>query len=237
MKWATLASVMVLTIASNAALANKLANKEGFYLTPKYAFEHRYSVEGNNMTVVVDPSACVKFGQGVSDELAAIVNGELDVLSADEENLADTVHMQTCTLAMLAGQALNLEIFARREDRSGYIPLSGSNIDISPIVTPMKKMAINAKHPMYVQYKEDGKPKSLYFPLGACVNPDEEGEIIIESNMRLFHEDIDRVREHPTLKKLLLYACLTMAAPYDIVKTTPALQDRAKRTLQELYEQ
>lgn len=230
---------LALVPSTNAAAS---AFTPGFDLTADAQFEHRYIYQdnGDQMTVKVDPLACVKFGRGLDDSITVEMNGKADTAYRDEEDLSELVHTQTCELALFVGQSLDPLIMPESESEEDHPIYVGKYSDTNTVrigmrVRPMKKIDMKGEHPMYIHYEEQGVAKTLYFPLPACVNPDAEGEIIIDNGSRQFHESLQSVAKNPKLNKLLGKACVVMAAPYAIVKDNPELYPSAKRIVNKAY--
>lgn len=217
----------------------------GFDLTTDAKFEHRYFYpdDGDARTfkekkiIKVDPRECVKFGRGLQNSLTVKINGRYATAYRNDDDLSELVHTNTCELALLVGQSLDPLMNPESESEKGS-PVYIENIPTTRIgmrVRPAKNMDMKGERLMYVHYEEKGIAKTLYFPLPACVNPDTEGEIVMDDGPHQVRESLSSVNETPKLNLLLAKACIAMAAPYSFVNDNSKLYQPAKRIVNNVH--
>lgn len=238
MKIRTFFAISSLTLFSATAFAGNTSHG-GFSLTDNYAFEHRYMHFDTPMTVAVDPVACIEFGLGSSKQITTTINGTKVPLSVNTYNIEGTAGYAGCMLAVRVGQILRDILFPGAEyynDSSAeYRKISGTSLEVLPYVFQATDLKSNIDVPMFIKYKENGAPKTLYFPLAACVNPRDTGNVLVDNGTDKTEFDVKTATHDRQLSQVIIRACASMVAIYPLIKETPALQPEARKLVPQLY--
>lgn len=188
-----------------------------FDINPDMYFEYTFKDKGQTQTVAVDPGSCLNFGYG-RPSFSAVIQGNRNSISATDANIRESLHLKGCAMAFKLGQQLDTLVVPISESERMQ-PLYTKNQGRQPLhmgvrARPFVHDTIKGEQLTVVHFLEKDVPKRFIFPLGACFNPQEQGEIHIDNGSRIATADLNRVRSLEPLKDLLAKACYSMVAPY-----------------------